>query len=90
MYNAGDKMLVENSIQRYKIGTDTKGLVRASDGSITIPIQADKPASNAENWLPSPKGEFYLLLRLYQPSEEILNAPISFPMSLECSKHLLL
>jgi hypothetical protein len=73
MYNAGDKMLVDNPIQRYKVGSDTKGLIRAPDGSITIPIQNDKPTSNAENWLPAPKGDFYLLLRLYQPSDEILN-----------------
>ena len=32
MYNASDKMLVENPINRFKVGTDTKGLVRAEDG----------------------------------------------------------
>ena len=80
IYNAEDKMLVENPIQRYKVGTDTKGLVKGSDGSITIPIQVEKPTdANAANWLPAPKGDFYLLLRLYQPSDAILSGSYQLP-----------
>lgn len=80
MYDDSDKMLVPNSIHRYKVGTDTKGLKRAADGSITIPIQADTPQGNdAVNWLPAPKGNFYMLLRLYQPSEAILNGTYQLP-----------
>jgi hypothetical protein len=36
IYNATDKLLVDNPIDRYKIGTGTKGMVVAPDGSITI------------------------------------------------------
>jgi hypothetical protein len=80
MYDDGDKMLVPNSISRFKVGTDTKGLKHAADGSITIPIQADPPqGDDATNWLPSPKGNFYIILRLYQPSEEILNGTYQLP-----------
>ena len=80
IYNADDKMLVENPIQRYKVGSDTKGLVKAADGSITIPIQAEKATdANAPNWLPAPKGEFYLLLRLYQPNDAILSGSYQLP-----------
>lgn len=80
MYNAGDKMLVDNPIQRYKVGTDTKGLVKAADGSITIPVQAARPAgANAENWLPAPGGDFYLLLRLYQPNDAIRSGQYQLP-----------
>jgi hypothetical protein len=43
MYNATDKMLVENPIQRYKVGTDTQGLKKGADGSITIAMQSDPP-----------------------------------------------
>ncbi len=38
MYDASDKMLVDNEISRYKIRPDTKGLNVAADGSITIPF----------------------------------------------------
>jgi hypothetical protein len=80
MYNAGDKMLVSNEIGRYKVGTDTKGLRKASDGSITIPIQAAKPSGpDAANWLPAPKGDFYVILRLYQPREEVLKGTWQMP-----------
>ncbi|GAU85996.1 DUF1254 domain-containing protein [Bosea sp. BIWAKO-01] len=80
MYDDADKMLVANPIARYKVGTDTQGLVRASDGSITIPVQAEKPeAAAAANWLPAPKGNFYVILRLYQPSDAILNGAYQLP-----------
>jgi hypothetical protein len=80
IYNANDKMLVENPINRYKVGTDTQGLVKGADGSISIPIQAAKPAGdNAANWLPAPQGGFYLILRLYQPTDAILNGTYALP-----------
>ncbi len=80
MYNATDKMLVENPIHRFKVGSDTKGLTRAADGSITIPIQAEKPTDEfAANWLPSPEGAFYVILRLYQPSDQILSGAYQLP-----------
>lgn len=80
MYNGADKMLVDNPIQRYKVGTDTVGLKPAADGSTTIPIQADQPSGdNAANWLPAPKGDFYIMLRLYQPNDEILSGAYQLP-----------
>jgi hypothetical protein len=38
------------------------------DGSLTIYIQKDSPGKQKEsNWLPSPNGPIYMLLRLYVP-----------------------
>lgn len=80
MYNADDKMLVVNDLGRYKIGSDTLGLKTASDGSITIPISHSQPTgNNAANWLPAPNGDFYVILRLYQPSEAILSGKWAMP-----------
>lgn len=80
LYNAEDKMLVENPIHRYKVGTDTKDLVVNKDGSFTIPIQHKKPEdAMAANWLPAPKGGFYVILRLYQPNEDILSGAYVLP-----------
>jgi hypothetical protein len=80
MYNASDKMLVENPIQRFKVGTDTKGLKKASDGSITIAVQNEQPDEAANvNWLPAPKGAFYVILRMYQPSDAILDGTYQLP-----------
>jgi hypothetical protein len=78
IYNASDKMLVENPINRYKIGSDTQGLKRGADGSFVVSIQGNPP-TDGTNWLPAPKGDFYLILRMYQPSEEILNGTYQLP-----------
>ena len=80
VYNAGDKLLVENPIGRYKVASDTQGLVTAADGSITIPLRHAAPDGNAaKNWLPTPAGPFYLVLRLYQPRAEVLKGEYQLP-----------
>jgi len=80
IYNADDKMLVENEIDRYKVGTDTKGFVVSDNGSFEIPIQQKKPDGEyASNWLPAPKGNFYVILRLYQPNDDILSGKYVLP-----------
>jgi hypothetical protein len=80
MYNAADKMLVENPIHRYKIGTDTAGFTKEADGSLTITIQSAQPDPGADaNWLPAPAGDFYLILRLYQPTDAILDGTWQLP-----------
>ncbi|APR81011.1 putative exported protein [Minicystis rosea] len=67
-YTPGAIELVPNSADKYVVASYTPGLVTASDGSITIYVQADAPTTvgNA-NWLPVPKGPFSLLLRIYGP-----------------------
>lgn len=62
-----DFFFVKNSANRYAISQRDE-LVRNPDGSIDVYIQADSPGPNQEaNWLPAPKSEFYLVLRLYGP-----------------------
>ena len=80
MYNAEDKMLVDNPIQRYKVGTGTEGLKKGADGSLTIAIQNEKPDQATDvNWLPAPTSDFYVILRLYQPSDAILDGTYQLP-----------
>jgi len=31
------------------------------------------------NWLPAPKGDFYVILRLYQPTAAILDGTYQLP-----------
>lgn len=65
--------LVANPIERYSIGNRTQGLKVDSDGDLTIFLQNDSPGKdNESNWLPAPKGEFYLILRAYMPGEGIV------------------
>lgn len=80
MYDAKTKMLVANEINRFKVGSDTPGLKVAADGSLEVIISHTKPkADDNANWLPAPDGEFYVILRIYQPKEAILDGSWKFP-----------
>jgi hypothetical protein len=79
MYDAKKRLMVENSINRYKIGSADK-LQAAADGSTTIYIQAEPPGKEKQsNWLPAPKEPFYMLLRMYLPKIEVLNGQYEIP-----------
>ncbi len=79
MYDAKKRLMIENSINRYKIGSADK-LKPSADGSTTIYIQADSPGKDKEsNWLPAPKEPFYMLFRMYQPDIEVLNGQYELP-----------
>ena len=83
MYDAQNNYTVPNPINRYTLGSDN-ALKRNADGSVTIAIQAGQPAGGAsENWLPAPKGPFYLILRSYSPGTAMIDAltdPKAFPL----------
>ena len=79
MYDAKKRLMVENSINRYKIGS-ADSLEPASDGSTTIYIQHASPGEDkTSNWLPAPDAPFYLLLRMYLPEIEALNGQYTLP-----------
>lgn len=67
LYDA-DRFLYGNALMRHSIGDRTPGLVYGTDGSLQIDICHAAPANTA-NWLPAPKGRFYLILRMYHPRE---------------------
>lgn len=84
MYDAKNNYTVENSLNRYMVGSDTPDLKKNPDGSFTIYIQAESPGKALEsNWLPAPKGPFYLIPRSYAPADatiRILSDPTSWPV----------
>jgi hypothetical protein len=72
MYEA-DGYLHPNTIDRYAIGDRTAGLRRGRDGSLTLAIQRRPPAGAARaNWLPAPRGNFRMLMRIYEPRRSVL------------------
>lgn len=78
VYDAKTKMLVDNPLKRYKFGSDTPGVRKNSDGSLAITVSPRKPADGV-NWLPSPGGPFYIILRIYQPKDEVASGAWKFP-----------
>jgi hypothetical protein len=60
---------VDNPINRYSISA-RQNLKANADGSVSLLIQNKSPGADKEaNWLPAPKGKFYLMMRLYWPDE---------------------
>jgi len=74
MYSASNQLFVANPISRYSFGDRTKGAVYGKDGSLEIFLQHEEPTDPKEraNWLPAPKGRFYLVTRHYSPQAAIL------------------
>ena len=79
LYNAAG-FLAANPIDRYSIGDDTPGLVRGADRSLTIVVSASRPSETDVNWLPTPRGAFSLVLRVYDPMPQVLDGSWSPPV----------
>ncbi|MCK1302080.1 DUF1254 domain-containing protein [Bradyrhizobium sp. 24] len=81
MYDSG-YFFVNNPLNRYSISAREK-LKSNPDGSVDLYIQKDTPGKDKEsNWLPSPPGDFILMLRLYWPREKnpsIINGSWKIP-----------
>jgi hypothetical protein len=74
MYKLPQRWLVDNPINRYSIGSATPGLKIEADGSIIIYMQTESPGKDKEsNWLPTPNGPFWPILRTYGPGRTLLN-----------------
>lgn len=81
MYDVPNFYLVKNPINRYSLGDRTKGIIYNENGSITITLSHEEPASEKgkANWLPTPAGEFRPMLRVYQPKEALLMGKYTLP-----------
>lgn len=84
MYNVPQRQLVENPINRYSIGDRTAGLKKGKDGSLEIYVQSDSPGPDKEsNWLPTPKGPFFMASRMYGPKQPLIDGTWKEPKLVE-------
>lgn len=80
MYTLPNNRLVANPINRYAISDRTPGVKFERDGSLILRIQHDRPrGADARNWLPSPAGRFWVILRMYGPKPEVLRGEYAPP-----------
>jgi hypothetical protein len=80
MYDS-KQLLVANPINRYKISSVSEGIVKNSDGSITLYIQHNAPTDPKQkaNWLPAPEGNLFMVLRMYGPEKQIIDGTWKSP-----------
>ena len=71
LYDVETTAMYPNPLERYNIGDRTEGIKFGDDGSLTLTIGHAEPEDKA-NWLPAPKGAFYLIIRLYAAKPEVL------------------
>ena len=83
MGDAGNRF-VPNPINRYSV-SDRSGLVPNGDGSVDIHIQHAVPTGHESNWLPAPTGNFILWLRVYLPSQAVLDGEYKVPPVVQVS-----
>ncbi len=81
MYDTPNYYLVENPIDRYSIGDRTPGIATNDDGSLDLSLQHGEPTDSKAkaNWLPTPKGDFRPLIRIYLPEESVLDGSYALP-----------
>lgn len=72
LYDLPASLLVANPLNRYLINSPMlPKLKKDADGGMTLLIQNESPGPEKEsNWLPAPKGPFWLVMRLYWPKPE--------------------
>jgi hypothetical protein len=81
MYDLPASLLVANPLNRYLINSPMlPQLQRDTDGGLTLIIQNESPGKDNEaNWLPAPKGPFWMAMRLYWPKDEALEGKWTAP-----------
>ncbi|MEO6942863.1 MAG: DUF1214 domain-containing protein [Terrimesophilobacter sp.] len=70
--------MVSNQANRNSVDDRTQ-LSHNADGSVDIYIQPDSPSGHEQNWLPTPAGNFKLMLRAYLPGPAILDGTYRVP-----------
>jgi hypothetical protein len=81
MYDFPAQLMVANPLNRYVLNSPMLSQFKKdADGGLTLYFQTEPPGADKEaNWLPSPKGPFLLVMRLYWPKPEALEGKWTQP-----------
>ncbi len=78
-YSANGRTLMKNGLKRYALGSYSKNLALNPDGSIDIYISANEPIGHTRNWLPVARENFYVMMNLYNPTNDVLSGKYILP-----------
>ncbi|MGZ3794894.1 MAG: DUF1254 domain-containing protein [Pseudobdellovibrionaceae bacterium] len=78
-YKARERSLVKNNLNRYALGSYSKNMTFNSDGSLDIYISANEPSGHLQNWLPAPRGNFYVMMSIYNPTDDVITGKYTLP-----------
>jgi hypothetical protein len=78
-YHSKEKSLVANNLNRYSLGSYSKNLLLNPDGSLDLYISANEPTGHTTNWIPAPRGNFYVMMNLYNPSTDVISGKFTLP-----------
>jgi hypothetical protein len=81
MYELPASLLTANPLNRYLLNSPMlPQLKKDADGGLTLLIQNESPGKGKQaNWLPAPKGPFFMAMRLYWLKEEALTGKWTAP-----------
>ena len=81
MYELPSSLLSANPLNRYLLNSPMlPQFKRDADGGLTLFIQNESPGKDKEdNWLPAPKGPFFMAMRLYWPKADALEGKWTAP-----------
>jgi hypothetical protein len=81
MYELPSSLLIANPINRYLLNSAMlPQFKKDADGGVTLIVQNESPGPDkAANWLPAPKGLFFMAMRLYWPKEEATSSRWTAP-----------
>lgn len=81
MYELPSSLLSANPLNRYLLNSPMlPQFKRDADDGLTLFIQNESPGKDKEdNWLPAPKGPFFMAMRLYWPKADALEGKWTAP-----------
>jgi hypothetical protein len=80
LYETGTYDLYPNKGGIHVVGSLHDSTRYADDGSLEVLFSHQKPAESAAvNWIPAPRGEFWLAVRFYAPTESVIRREYVIP-----------
>jgi hypothetical protein len=79
VYEAGTFDLYPNDAELYMVGSNNPATKRTLDGSIDVEFSATPPDNPEVNWIPVPEDLFWVGIRFYAPTPEVLAVEYETP-----------